>query len=101
MKKILYAGIVMLLFTTAASAQKAPAEKQLKTRVSQGFQSGDIHRIERQQLHKDVRRQQIVKHKSPKDAVVNKHERRRMHRTKAKTRHDAFRFKNNRRHRIS
>lgn len=100
MKKILYTAIAVLFISVAASAQKSSGDRILKHRVAEGFQKGDINRGERHQLRKDGAHYKMTKKNVRKDGKVTPRERKRVHNLKAKTRHDAFRFKHNRRKRV-
>lgn len=100
MKKIVLASVAFLLMSAAVMAQSGPGDRMLKHRTEQGFRDGRITRGERFELRKDATRYKMAERNARRDGRVTPYERRRIHALKARTRHDAFRFRHNRRHRI-
>lgn len=99
MKKILSISLILILLSAAASAQR-PGDKIRRQYVRQGFNSGQITRVERFELRKDVTRYKAAQRHARRDGVVTPLERRRIHQLKAETRRDAFRYKHNGRRRL-
>lgn len=99
MKKILSISFILILLSAAASAQR-PGDNIRRHSVRQGFSNGQITRGERFELRKDVTRYKAAQRHARKDGIVTPLERRRIHKLKAETRRDAFRFKHNGRRRL-
>ena len=99
MKRILSISFILILLSAAASAQR-PGDRIRRNYVKQGFSSGQITRPERFELRKDVTRYKAAQRHARKDGIVTPLERRRIHKLKAETRRDAFRFKHNGRRRL-
>lgn len=96
MKKVLYLSFILLLLSSAASAQR---NSGIRIRT-QGFNSERITRPERFQIRRDMIRMRMVQRNARRDGIVTPVERVRIHKAKAKTRRDTFRFRHNRRNRI-
>ena len=95
MKKILLFTLVLTLISAVSFAQQASGNIR-KHSVRQGYHNGDITRPERNELRKDAGKYRISKHHARKDGKVTPRERKRLHKMRKHTRHDAFRFKHNR-----
>jgi hypothetical protein len=96
MKKILFFSLMLLTLTVAASAQigaknRCANRRGIATRLTP---------VEKHDLRKDVLRQRTAQRMAKRDGVVTPVERIRIHRLKAETRRDAFRYTHNRRNRI-
>ncbi|HWR31952.1 MAG TPA: hypothetical protein VN451_00385 [Chitinophagaceae bacterium] len=100
MKKIVVFSLLLVLISAAASAQAGPGIRHRKQGMQRGFNQGQLTRPERFELRKDVRRSQILVHRSRRDGIVTPVERLRIHHSKCDTRRDAFRFKHNGRRRL-
>jgi hypothetical protein len=100
MKKILILGLIVAFTTISASAQRGPGNRIHKYRMHQGFRSGEITRVERLHLRKDAVRLNMVQRNARRDGIVTPAERVRIHRLKADTRRDMFRFRHNGRQRV-
>jgi hypothetical protein len=100
MKKILILGLSVVLFTAAASAQLGPRERVQNHRVTEGFKNGQITRPEKFQLQKDELRYKKERRHSRRDGFVSPRERRKLHNMRRHNRHETFRFKHNRHHRL-
>ncbi len=96
MKKILLFTLVLTLISAASFAQQASGSSIRRHSVRQGYNKGDITRPERHELRKDAVKYRAVKHHARKDGKVTPRERKRLHKMRKHTRHDAFRFKHNR-----
>lgn len=96
MKKIVALTVIMALFTMAASAQAG-----IKNRVGANrCASKRITPIERHELRKDAVKVRTAQRIAKRDGVVTPRERVTIHRLKAETRRDAFRYTHNRRNRV-
>jgi hypothetical protein len=98
MKKILLFGLVLALFTTAASAQQRGDVR--RHRIENGFQSGQLTRGEKWDLKKDNFRYHQAKRKALRDGRLTAKERRML---KSMRRHDSRKIyakKHNNRRRV-
>jgi hypothetical protein len=100
MKKILVLSLVLVFATITVSAQRGPGDRIRKYRMYQGVRSGEITRLEGLHLRKDAIRLNMVQRNARRDGVVTPAERVRIHRLKADTRRDLYRFRNNGRGRL-
>ncbi len=94
MKKAFSIGIILLLLSAAAMAQRGPGDRVIRHRVAV---NNRITPVERFQLHRDVVRFRTAERQARRDGVITPYERRRVKALKAKTRRDAYRFHHNRR----
>jgi len=94
MKKILLFTLVLTFISAVSFAQQTSDIR--KHSVRQGYNKGDITRVERHELRKDAVKYRAVKHHARKDGKITPRERKRLHKMRKHTRHDAFRFKHNR-----
>lgn len=99
MKKILSISFVLILISASVSAQKL-SDNIRRQHVREGFKSGQITRPERTELRKDAIRYKAVKHHARKDGKITPRERKRLHTMRKHNRHETFRFKHNRHHRV-
>ncbi len=100
MKKILILSLIVAFTTITVSAQRGPGDRFRQLRIHQGVRSGDITRMERLHLRKDAVRLNMVQRNARRDGVVTPAERVRIHRLKADSRRDMFRFRHNGRQRV-
>lgn len=100
MKKIPALGLILILFSVAASAQRGPNNRLRRYRTSQDFNSGQITGPEKFQLKKDAIRLNMIQWNVRRDGVITPHEKRRVHKAKCKNRRDTFRFRLNGRNRV-
>ncbi|MGH2553972.1 MAG: hypothetical protein ACRDEB_09655 [Chitinophagaceae bacterium] len=91
MKKLITFSLLLILISAAASAQ---------TGFRNGVRRGQLNRIEKMELRKDIVRTQVLKKRAGRDGIITPFERRRIHRSKCDTRRDAFRFRHNGRRRL-
>lgn len=100
MKKFLVLSLVLVFTTITVSAQRGPGDRFRHLRIQQGFRSGEITRLERMHLRKNAVRLNMVQRNARRDGIVTPAERVRIHRLKADTRRDMFRFRHNVRQRV-
>ncbi|MFM2337106.1 MAG: hypothetical protein RL115_299 [Bacteroidota bacterium] len=96
MKKIIALTVVMALFTMAASAQVGFKNSVGAKRCA----TQRITPIERHELRKDAVKLRTAQRIAKRDGVVTPKERVTIHRLKAESRRDAFRYTHNRRNRV-
>jgi hypothetical protein len=99
MKKIFVLAMVLTLLAAAASAQ-GPGDRTRRQRVEQGFNNGQLTRPERFRLQKDRIEYKVERRRAARDGRITPMERRRLSQMRRHDRHEAFRFKHNRRRRI-
>ena len=100
MKKIFILGLCVVLFTTVTSAQSGPRDRFRHQQIREGFKNGDINRVERSRLHRNETRLRMTKRHARRDGHVGPIERRRIQQMKHHQRHQIFRYKHNRHHRV-
>ncbi len=100
MKKILALGVFFALFTVAASAQRNETGLRDKQRIHRGFESGQLTRGERFKLHQNDRQYNRTERRFKHDGKLNRYEKKRLNKMKRHDRHQTFRYKHNRRHRV-
>ena len=101
MKKILILSLSLVLLSVAASAQRDDVgDRFRKHRVEHGFSNGQLTRPERHQLHRDHLRYKVARHRASRDGFVGPIERKRLHKIRRHNRHELFRFRHNRVHRV-
>ncbi|HKB44860.1 MAG TPA: hypothetical protein VKC90_10740 [Chitinophagaceae bacterium] len=101
MKKILVLSLSLVLLSVAASAQQDNVGNRTRRhRVERGFNNEQITGPERHQLRRDHFRYKIAQHRARRDGFVGPIERRRLHKMRNHNRHEMFRYKHNRRHRV-
>ncbi len=91
MKKILLFSLILALVSASASAQSVGRSRVRK----QGIGQGQLTRIEKMELRKDVVRNQVMRKRARRDGIVTPIERRRLHRAQCETRRDLTRFRHN------
>ncbi len=96
MKKLLVIIFVLLIVSAAASAQSGT--RRYRSRET-GIGSS-LTVTERAQLKRDVFRYRGAKRAAGRDGRIGLFEKRRLHKMKCKTRHDAVRSRHNRRNRV-
>lgn len=97
MKKIVTLSLIMILVSFAASAQVRAKGRMVGRKCAT---VRNITPFERHNLRKDVMRQRTAQRIAKRDGVVTPIERVRIHRLKADTRRDAFRYSHNNRRRF-
>lgn len=90
MKKIIGLGLVLIILSVAASAQRAVVPRA----------TNELTRVEKLQIRKDAVRYKRLMRKCRRDGVVTSIERKKIQRAKRETRRDVFRFKHNNRRRL-
>jgi len=95
MKKLLAISFILLLISSAASAQSARRYRTRETGIR-----ANISGSERVQLRRDVFRYRTAKRSADRDGRIGPLERRRLHKMRCKTRRDAVRFRHNSRNRL-
>ncbi len=96
MKKYFYISLILVLISSAVSAQRINGVG-VRPR---GINSERISRPERYQLRRDMIRLNMVQRNARRDCIVTPVERRKIYRSKCNTRRDAYRFRHNGRHRL-
>jgi hypothetical protein len=99
MKKIFLVGLVLGLFTVAASAQKG-REVIRKQRIERGFETHQLTRGEKFRLQRNETRYHHEKRRVMRDGRVTPMERRRLHNMRAHDRRQMFRYRHNPRRRV-
>lgn len=99
MKKLVALGLILTLLSAAAVAQ-GPRDRIRHHSIRQGFRSGELTRLERIELRKDQFRLERMERSARRDGRVTPYERRKLHKMRAHTRREAFRFKHNNRRRV-
>ncbi|NOT50998.1 MAG: hypothetical protein HOP10_06950 [Chitinophagaceae bacterium] len=97
MRKIIGLGLVLLILSVAASAQRVIVGSP---RVRVGITTNELTRAERLQIRKDAIRYKRLQRKCRRDGVVTPIERKKIQRAKRETRRDVFRYKHNNRRRL-
>lgn len=98
MKKILLAGLVFALFTTAASAQRGRHDIQ-EHKIERGFQSGQLTRGERMKLERERDRYNRALRLAMRDGRISPSERRKLNALKRQENRKTFAYKHNDRRR--
>ncbi|MES1218030.1 MAG: hypothetical protein ABUT20_21160 [Bacteroidota bacterium] len=96
MKKLLFIGLVLTVFSVAASAQQASGENSRHRKTAEAYRDGQLTRPEMRRLHRDHQRFEMQKHR---DGRITRHERRHLHRMHRHERREFRHFKHNRHHR--
>ena len=99
MKKLFVLAAMVTLLAVSASAQ-GPGDRVRHQRIERGFNSGQLTRPEKFRLQKDQFRYKAERRRSLRDGRVDRHERRRLHKTKRHDRREMFRLKHNGRRRF-
>lgn len=92
MKKILFASVLLVMFTITAQAQRGL--RNYRTRPA------EITRFEKLQLQRDVMQIRAAQRKAERDGIISPYEIRNIQKLKQKTRRDAYRFRHNSRSRV-
>lgn len=100
MKKFLILSLVLVFTISSVAAQRGPGDRFRQLRIHQGVRSGEITRMERMHLRGDAIRLNMAQRNARRDGVITPVERVRIHRLKADTRRDLFRFRHNGRQRV-
>jgi hypothetical protein len=99
MKKLMFLGLVLTLFSVAVSAQQASGENTRRHRTEEGYRSGELTRPELHRLHNDHQRYKMEKRRSFRDGRVSRGERHRLHRMHRHQQRELHRFRHNHHHR--
>jgi len=99
MKKLMLIGLVLTVFSVAASAQQASGENFRHRRTEEAYRDGQLTRPEMRRLHKDHQRFEMQKHRAYSDGRFSRRERYRLHRMHRHERREFRHFKHNRHHR--
>jgi hypothetical protein len=91
MKKIIFLSLILTIISSVTSAQRITGTGINRQRPN----SARVTRPERFQLRRDIIRLNIVQRNARRDGVLTPLEKRRVNKTKIKTRRDAFRFRHN------
>jgi hypothetical protein len=95
MKKIFALGLILIIFSAAANAQRPrgtfPNVRPNNNQLSWG---------EKKELRKDAIRYHIIKRRALRDGLITPIERRKLRKAKCEGRRDLFRFKHNSRRRL-
>jgi hypothetical protein len=100
MKRILFAGLVMLCLSVAASAQKTSDKQVQKNRIEKTFKKGGDGKFDKSKFGKYDGLKKMWKRHSGKKGFAHTHGSRKMYGKKMK-KGEAFRFKQNRQGRRS
>jgi hypothetical protein len=101
MKKIFILGLSLIFLSVAASAQQDNiGDRFRRHRVEHDFNNGQLTRPERHQLRKDHFRYKVAQRRAHRDGFVGPIERRRLYKMRRHNRHESFRFRHNRLHRV-
>jgi hypothetical protein len=101
MKKIFILSLSLVLLSAAASAQHDDAGDRFRRHhTTHSFSNGQITRPERHQLRQDQFRYKVARRHARRDGFVGPVERRRLHKMRRHNRHEMFRFRHNRHHRV-
>jgi hypothetical protein len=95
MKKLFTLGLILVLLSVTASAQRGQGDRFRRHRMTNGFYSGQLTRPERFELRKDQFRYKTSQRRARRDGIVTPFERRRLHKIKQHGRRDQFRFRHN------
>lgn len=95
MKKLMFLGLILTLFSAAVSAQQASGES-FRHRTER---NGELTRPEMHRLHKDHQRIQMEKHRAYRDGKISRGERHRLHRMHRHERRQFHHSRHNRHHR--
>jgi hypothetical protein len=98
MKKIIFAGLILTLFSAAVSAQQASGENIRRHRIEEGYRSGELTRPEMRRLHKDHTRYQMEKRRDFRDGKISRRERHHLHRMHRNENREFHRYRHNRHH---
>lgn len=99
MKKIVALGLILTFLATAAMAQ-GPGDRIRRHSIRQGVRSGELTRFEQMELRRDQFRLESMQRNARRDGRITPYERRKLHKMKAHTRRETFRFKHNNRRRV-
>lgn len=101
MKKILFLGFILtLILSVSAQAQIADGGRTRHQREVRAYRHGELNRTERRRLHHDEFRINAARRRAHHDGRVSPYERRRLNKMKRHHRHEAYRFRHNRMHRV-
>lgn len=87
MKRILFAGLVMICLSATASAQKTNDKQIQKNRIEKTFKKGGDGKLDKSKFGKDGARHKMWKRHNGKKGFAHKHGNRKMHDKKFKKGH--------------
>jgi len=94
MKKILFAGLVMICISATASAQKVTDKPVQKDRIEKTFKKGDGHKFDKSRFGKDGVRHQMWNRHGRKDGIGRKNGKRKMYVHKHRKSGKSYPFRN-------
>ena len=100
MKKIITLGLVFVLISAVASAQKEPGNNIRRHRVERDFRHDRINRPERFELRKNEFRYNMAQRNARRDGFVGPMERRRLYKMRRHDRREVYQFRHNGRNRV-
>jgi hypothetical protein len=80
MKKLMFIGLVLTLFSVAASAQQASDENYRHHSTEQGYRKGEGDRQDVRGMHRDHQRMRMERRRDFREGRMNRFERHRIHR---------------------
>jgi len=100
MKKLMFLGLILTLFSAAVSAQQASSDESFRHHRTEGYRHGELTRPEMRRIHRDHQRIKMERRRDYRDGRINRFERHRLHRMHRHERRQVHRFRHNRHHRI-
>ena len=100
MKKLIFLGLILTLFSAAVSAQQSSGERIHRHRVEEGYHNGELTRPEMRRLHRDHIRYKMEKRRAFHDGKISRRERHRLHRMHRHENRELYRYRHNRHHRV-
>ncbi|MES1216700.1 MAG: hypothetical protein ABUT20_14390 [Bacteroidota bacterium] len=91
----MFLGLILTLFSVAASAQQASGESIRRHRIEEGYRNGELTRPEMRRLHRDHNRYKMEKRRDYRDGRISRHERRHLHRMHRHERRELHRYRHN------
>jgi len=95
MKKIFFLGLILVLFSVAASAQQTNGRHFRHQREMRSFHRGEVNRFESRRLHHDELQYKMARRRAYRDGSFNRFERRRLGKMRRHERHELYRFRHN------
>lgn len=99
MKKLMFLGLVLTLFSAAVSAQQASGENFRRDRNEESYRDGKLTRPEMRRLHRDHSRYRMEKRKDFRHGKITRSERHRLHRMHRHENRKIHRHRHHRHHR--
>lgn len=95
MKKLLFFGLILTLFSFTSSAQNASGERFRHRKTEEAYRNGELTRPELRRLHRNHHRLQMEKRRAYRDGKISRRERHRLHRMNRHEHREVHHFKNN------